>query len=83
MAVAIRENLAIRDVEASAERPDRTRFSFLAYATPFRQESGELVGAMNAMVDITGRKQAEAALLSPAPARWPRPSHDRHASGFD
>ena len=59
MAVAILENRPMHGVEASAARPDDSRFNFLAYATPFRDDSGQVVGAMNAMVDITERKQAE------------------------
>ncbi|QGZ31349.1 PAS domain-containing sensor histidine kinase [Stutzerimonas stutzeri] len=59
MAVALLENRAIHGAEAVAERPDGTRVPFLAYPTPLRNGAGELVGAVNMLVDITERKVAE------------------------
>jgi PAS domain S-box-containing protein len=59
MAVALKEDRPIRGVEAMAERPDGSRLSFLPYPTPVHDESGKLVGAVNMLVDITKRKQAE------------------------
>ncbi|WP_339491867.1 PAS domain S-box protein [Pseudomonas rhizophila] len=59
MAVALRENRPIRGVEAIAERPDGTRVPFIPYPTPLHDANGELVGAVNMLVDITERKQAE------------------------
>jgi two-component system CheB/CheR fusion protein len=59
MAVALKENRAIRGAEAVAERPDGTRIPFLAYATLSRDESGTLTGTVNTLVDITERKQEE------------------------
>ncbi len=58
MAVAIQENRRIQAVETAAQHPDGTRIQFLAYATPFRNDAGVLIGAMNAMVDITERMEA-------------------------
>ncbi|MGH9677884.1 MAG: PAS domain S-box protein, partial [Candidatus Acidiferrum sp.] len=58
MAVALKEGRPIHGVEAAAERPDGTRVPFLAYATPLRDRSGALTGAMNMLVDITERKRA-------------------------
>ncbi len=60
MAVALKEQRAIRGAEAVAERPDGTRVPFMAYPTPLRDAEGNVVGAINMMVDITQRKQAEA-----------------------
>ncbi len=60
MAVTLRENRPVRNVEALAERPDGTRVPFLPYPTPLRDRSGALVGAVNMLVDITERKMAEA-----------------------
>ena len=60
MAVAIREKRSIRGVEAVAERPDGTRVSFTPYPTPLLDAEGRLVGAVNMLVDIGGRKQAAA-----------------------
>lgn len=59
MATALSENRAIQGVEAMAERPDGTRVPFLAYPAPLHNEAGELIGAVNMLVDITERKVAE------------------------
>jgi PAS domain S-box-containing protein len=59
MAVALKENRAVRGEEAVAERPDGTRVPFIPYPTPIRDASGNLVGAINMLVDISERKQAE------------------------
>ncbi|WP_434591323.1 PAS domain S-box protein [Pseudomonas sp. R4-83] len=59
MAVALKENRPIRGVEAIAERPDGTRVPFTPYPTPLHDADGNLVGAINMLVDITERKQAE------------------------
>lgn len=61
MAVAIREQREIRGIEAIAERPDGTRVPFIPFPTPLRDEDGAMVGAVNMLVDITMRKQAEEA----------------------
>jgi two-component sensor histidine kinase len=42
-----------------AERPDGTRFSFIPYPTPLHNGRGEMIGAINMLVDITERKSAE------------------------
>jgi PAS domain S-box-containing protein len=60
MAVTLKENRPVRGVEAVAERPDGTRVPFIPYPTPLRDEAGELVGAVNMLVDISERKQSEA-----------------------
>jgi PAS domain S-box-containing protein len=59
MAVALKENRAVRGMEAAAERPDGTRVPFIPYPTPIHDESGTLIGAVNMLVDITDRKRAE------------------------
>ncbi len=66
MAIALKEKRAIRGAEALAERPDGTRVPFLAYPTPLFDNSGELTGAVNTLVDITDRKKAEEAALRSA-----------------
>jgi PAS domain S-box-containing protein len=60
MAVALKERRPIRGAEAVAERPDGTRVPFIPYPTPLYDGSGALVGAVNMLVDISERKQAEA-----------------------
>jgi PAS domain S-box-containing protein len=62
MAIALKENRAVRGQEAIAERPDGTRFPFIPYPTPLRDESGRLIGAVNMLVNIAERKAAEDAL---------------------
>ena len=62
MAVTLKENRPVRGGEAIAERPDGTRVCFVPYPTPLRNASGELVGAVNVLVDITARRDAEQAL---------------------
>lgn len=59
MAVALREGRPIRNAEAIAERPDGSRVPFIPYPTPLRDSKGEIVGAVNMLVDISERKQAE------------------------
>jgi PAS domain S-box-containing protein len=59
MAVALREGRAIRNAEAVAERPDGSRVPFIPYPTPLRDSAGQIAGAINMLVDISERKQAE------------------------
>ncbi len=59
MAQALREKRPIRGMEAVAERPDGVRVPFIPYPTPLYDASGELIGAVNMLVDITDRKRAE------------------------
>jgi PAS domain S-box-containing protein len=61
MALALKEKRAIRGMEAIAERPDGTRVPFIPYPTPLFDAAGALTGAVNMLVDITERKQAEEA----------------------
>jgi PAS domain S-box-containing protein len=63
MAIALKENRSVRDVEAVAERPDGSRICFMPYPTPLRDERGGLIGAVNMLVDITTRKQAEQRMM--------------------
>ena len=62
MAVALREGRAIRGAEVVVERPDGTRRAALAHPQPIRDPSGEVVGAIDVMVDITERRTAESEL---------------------
>jgi len=61
MALALKEKRPISGMEAIAERPDGTRIPFMAYPTPLFDASGALTGAVNMLVDITERRQAEVA----------------------
>jgi len=59
MAVALKEGRAVRGVEAVAERPDGTRVPFIPFPTPLRDSFGRINGAINMLVDISERRQAE------------------------
>jgi PAS domain S-box-containing protein len=59
MAVALHERRAVRGVEAIAERPDGSRISFMPYPTPIIDAAGNLLGAVNMLVDISEQKKAE------------------------
>lgn len=59
MARALRENLEYNGHEIVIERPDGSRRNVLAYANPIRDESANLLGAVNLLVDISERRQAE------------------------
>jgi PAS domain S-box-containing protein len=59
MALALKEKRPIRGMEAIAERPDGTRVPFMAYPSPLFDASGALIGAVNTLVDITERYEAE------------------------
>lgn len=60
MALALRERRAIRGAEALAERPDGSRIRFVPYPTPLLNKSGEMVGAVNLLVDVTEQRHVEA-----------------------
>jgi PAS domain S-box-containing protein len=59
MAIALKERRPIRGAEALAERPDGMRIPFLAYPTPLFDDTGRLIGAVNTLIDISERKEAE------------------------
>ncbi|MGH7217137.1 MAG: PAS domain S-box protein [Nitrospiraceae bacterium] len=62
MSVALREGRLIRDEEIVIERPDGTRRHVLPHPEPMRDAQGVVIGAINMLVDITERKQAEQAI---------------------
>jgi PAS domain S-box-containing protein len=45
--------------EIVIERPDGSRITVLAHASPVRNEAGEITGAINVLVDISDRKRAD------------------------
>jgi PAS domain S-box-containing protein len=59
MAIALREGRAIRNAEVVGEHSDGTRVPFIPYPTPLRDAAGTVIGAINLLVDISERKQAE------------------------
>jgi PAS domain S-box-containing protein len=63
MAAALREDRAIT-TEAYVQRPDGELRHVIAHPQPMHNENGEVTGAMNVLIDITERKEAEIALLT-------------------
>jgi two-component system CheB/CheR fusion protein len=61
MALALRDGKAYNEQEIVIERPAGDRCIVLAYANPFLDERGKLVGAVNVLVDVTDRRRAELA----------------------
>jgi len=59
MALALKEERPVRGAEAVAERPDGSRVPFLPYPTPLHDAFGNVTGAVNMLVDISQRKEAE------------------------
>ena len=59
MALAIKEKKPNRGMEAIAERPDGTRVPFVPYPTPLFDSDGNLIGAVNMLVDVSGRNHTE------------------------
>jgi PAS domain S-box-containing protein len=63
-ATALREQRPVRGVELVGERPDGSRYRFMPYPTPLFSESGECVGAIDMLLDVTDERLAqERALL--------------------
>jgi PAS domain S-box-containing protein len=62
MAVALRERRPVHGTTAIAERPDGTRVSFMPFPTPLFDGHGNLLGAVNMLVDLTDRLAQEAHL---------------------
>jgi PAS domain S-box-containing protein len=59
MAIALKEDRAVRGQEILAERPDGTRVPIMPYPTPLHDPSGQLIGAVNMLADLTDRRKAE------------------------
>lgn len=63
MAITLKEGRPIRGVEIIVEREDGSRRIVLPHPTPLFDDDGELIGALNMLVDITDRKGMEEALV--------------------
>lgn len=59
MAITLREGRAARSEEIVIERPDGIRRHVLPHPQPMFDSAGAVVGAVNMLVDMTDRKQAE------------------------
>ena len=78
MALALETDEGYNRREIVIERPDGRRLSALAHANPIHDESGNLIGAVNVLVDITERKRAEEALRTVREAERSRIARDLH-----
>lgn len=58
-AIALREERPVRGVELIGERPDGSRFRFMPYPTPLFSESGDCVGAVDMLLDVTEERLAQ------------------------
>jgi PAS domain S-box-containing protein len=61
MAKSLRMGQEFIGHEIVIERTDGSRVTALTHATPVRDATGQLIGAVNVLVDITDRKRAETA----------------------
>ena len=59
LATALKEGKPNRGRQAVAERPDGTRVPFMAFPTPFFDDAGVLIGAVNMLVDMSEHQRAE------------------------
>lgn len=59
MAVAIKQQRAVRSAVAIAERPDGTRRAFTPYPTPLFDDAGKLKGAVNLLLDVSDEQGVE------------------------
>jgi two-component system sensor kinase FixL len=78
MALALMANEGYNEREIVIERPDGRRLTALAHANPIHDESGDLLGAVNVLVDITERKRAEVELRTVREAERSRIARDLH-----
>ena len=59
MAVAIREGRRVRGERAIAERPDGSRIDFLPFPTPIFGAEGQVIGAVNLLIDLSDPRYVE------------------------
>jgi PAS domain S-box-containing protein len=59
MALALKQDKEYNRREIVVERPDGERLTALAHANPIHDGSGELLGAVNVLVDVSDRKRAQ------------------------
>ncbi len=55
LAVCLRQERAVHEVEVVVERPDGSRMPVMPHASPLKDASGRITGAINHMVDLTER----------------------------
>lgn len=63
MVIALKEGCPLFAIEGMIERPDKTRVNFVVHPTPLHNTSGEIIGGINMLIDITERKRLDQVLL--------------------
>lgn len=63
MAIALRDDRKVRGQAVMLQRRDGTRLTFMPMPTPLHDATGELIGAVNVLVDVSEHTQAEAARM--------------------
>jgi PAS domain S-box-containing protein len=82
MAVAVKERRSIRGEVAIAERPDGSRKAFRPYPTPLFSEDGELIGAINMLIDVSEEQSEALASQAERCRRLAAATNDRQVSGM-
>jgi PAS domain-containing protein len=59
MAATVRSKRPLRGMIAIAERPDGTRVKFMPFPTPLVTASGEFLGAINMLLDVSDPRQID------------------------
>jgi PAS domain S-box-containing protein len=80
MAQAIKQKRPIREAIAIAERPDGSRVAFRPYPTPLFDKAGELVGAVNLLIDVTDEQASALQLQAEHCRRLAEATFDRTTS---
>lgn len=80
MADAIKNQRAIRDVIAIAERPDGSRVAFKPYPTPLFNAEGEFIGAVNMLIDVTDEQSQSLHEQAERCRRLAEATYDRETS---
>ncbi len=79
MADAIRSRKPVRGKVAIAMRPDGTRRAFNPYPTPLFDDSGELTGAVNMLIDVSDEQVEALKVQASRCRRLARATTDRDA----
>ncbi|HVL77935.1 MAG TPA: PAS domain-containing protein [Sphingomicrobium sp.] len=80
MADAIRDKREVRGKVAIAARPDGSRRAFVPYPTPLFDQAGELIGAVNLLIDVSEEQAPALAEQAALCHRLARATHDSEAS---
>jgi len=80
MAVAVKKRREVRGEVAIAMRPDGTRRAFRPHPTPIYDETGNLTGAVNMLIDVTDEQSEALASQAMRCRRLARATLDSEAS---